>query len=784
MRSLLMVVCLFPFLAECLPAQRMASTYPNLQAFIDSCPQNDPYTPIIRKDFQILKDGVPVGDIACTEPYTQMPATEITDELAAMQALRFMYYMDMGRSGYLPWTPLRLYDWVKSRVAGINIDTEIAGGDCCSIINGVTFISVGSLAAAAATDGTTTAYQAIYRQTADGLAANVGLYAHEARHTQGNGYHHVTGCPEFPTNVYGCDETYNLANLSPYGIQYWLAAQMLSGRINLGYSCDPTTQIDLGSEFEGLANVFPGRFVTNPPPMLKLPKAPGGACIPTSTLTLDSAPSPVAGGANLVVGISASDAKAGWTAASEADWITPIQGMNSVGSGQAVFAVGKNPDSSTQPGIVVVAGSSVSIDCVKSSCKVSGVNAIAFEPLANVAIGAAPFAVSATASSGLPVVFDSTTPAVCRLSTSMVTVVHTGTCSIRATQHGNSIFSAASPVTQSFIVTGDTAQTIKFGPIGKVEIGAVPFGISASSSSGLPVTLASMSLSVCTLSGETVKVVSEGTCSIMATQTGSETYAAASPVVQSFPVIGASEVLWRFSADFADGGVAIGYFVYDPQEETFLNWDILTTGGDEDVFFPFEFTPDDSAMLFESSFPSERQFYLTSGYAVFPAAFGNLEDLDLIVTLDSALSGVGGAVKISPGRTKDGALLSGECFDCDPSRLVTSGIVTTTGPLPPAVIVTPSAPSITAAQPLQVTVEVYGGSSEPTPEGIVTLKSEKYIAAPRGLSHGSAVIAIPAGSLAIGSDTLTVNYKPASSKTYETNSGTATVTVTAAANQK
>jgi hypothetical protein len=101
-----------------MPAQRMASTFPDLQSFLAVCPQNDPYYEVIRRDFQILRDQVPAGEINCTEPYTQMPVSQITEELTAFQTLRFAYYMDMGRSGYLPWTPLRLYDWFKSRIAG------------------------------------------------------------------------------------------------------------------------------------------------------------------------------------------------------------------------------------------------------------------------------------------------------------------------------------------------------------------------------------------------------------------------------------------------------------------------------------------------------------------------------------------------------------------------------------------------------------------------------------------------------------------------------------------
>ncbi len=769
MRRLVILVCLLSFLAVCMPAQRMASTYPNLQAFIDSCPQNDPYLPIIQRDFRILRDQVPVGQIACTEPYSQMPATQITDELAALQVLRFMYYMDMGRSGYLPWTSLRLYDWMKSRISGINIDSSSVGGECCLIVNNATYISVGSLAALAAADGTTVAFQAQYRQTAIGIAANVGLYAHETRHTEGNGHPHVSGCPQFPTTN-GCDETYDLTNLSPYGIQYYLAAQMLSGGINLGYSCDPATQALLGGEFESLADVYPGRFVTNAPPQLSLPADPGGACIPASTFTLSSVPSQVAAGANLTLGIAASNSQAGWTADSTVSWITPTAGMNSAGSGQAVFAV--NPNGSTESGTVIAAGTTVSVNCVGSSCAVSGVTTIAFGPLSDVTLGTAPFTISATASSGLPVTFTSTTPAVCTVAGSTVTIVATGTCSITATQAGNATYSAATPVTQSFTVTGQNPQTIAFGWLGSVKVGVAPLTVHATASSGLAVSFASTTVSVCTVLGSTVTIVSEGTCAITASQAGNAVYASANSVTQSFPVLGASEMLWRFSATFADGGTAIGYFVFDPNANKLRNWDVSTTGGNTTVFFPFEFTPNNSGTVLA---PGLTQVNFEST-ALYLGKLGLPENLDLVATLASPLSGAGGTINIAPNAT-------GECFDCNPGRLITSGIVTTTGPLPPAVTVTPSASSITTAQPLTVTVAASGGDSAPTPTGSVTLTSGTYTSGAATLSSGSATIGIPAGSLATGTVTLTVGYTPdsSSSPTYKSATGFSSVTVTGAA---
>jgi hypothetical protein len=94
--------------------------------------------------------------------------------------------------------------------------------------------------------------------------------------------------------------------------------------------------------------------------------------------------------------------------------------------------------------------------------------------------------------------------------------------------------------------------------------------------------------------------------------------------------------------------------------------------------------------------------------------------------------------------------------------------------------VTPASTSITTLQLLQVTVTVTGGASGPTPIGTITLTSGSYSSAVTALSSGSAVITIPAGSLAVGSDTLTADYTPDSnsSVTYTNASGVSgTVTV-------
>jgi sugar lactone lactonase YvrE len=159
-----------------------------------------------------------------------------------------------------------------------------------------------------------------------------------------------------------------------------------------------------------------------------------------------------------------------------------------------------------------------------------------FGALSNQALGTATFTVSATASSGLTVSFFSQTTGVCTVSGTTVTLVAVGNCTIQATQAGNATYAAATPVNQSFHVTPES-QTIIFGALSNQPLGTVPFTLSATASSGLAVSFASTTSTVCTVSGATVMVVAVGTCTIQATQAGNTNYAAAAASVsESFQV--------------------------------------------------------------------------------------------------------------------------------------------------------------------------------------------------------------------------------------------------------
>jgi parallel beta-helix repeat protein len=161
---------------------------------------------------------------------------------------------------------------------------------------------------------------------------------------------------------------------------------------------------------------------------------------------------------------------------------------------------------------------------------------ITFPGIPSKTYGDAPFAISATASSGLPVTFTVISgPAT--IAGNTVTLTGTGTVSIQASQAGNTSYNPATAVTQGFTVnpTAKTNQTITFPGIPSKTYGDAPFAISATASSGLPVTFTVIS-GPATIAGNIVTLTGSGTVSIQASQAGNANYYAAIAVTQSFTV--------------------------------------------------------------------------------------------------------------------------------------------------------------------------------------------------------------------------------------------------------
>jgi hypothetical protein len=98
----------------------------------------------------------------------------------------------------------------------------------------------------------------------------------------------------------------------------------------------------------------------------------------------------------------------------------------------------------------------------------------------------------------------------------------------------------------------------------------------------------------------------------------------------------------------------------------------------------------------------------------------------------------------------------------------------------PTVTVSLSSAAISTVQGLTANVTVSGGNGSPTPTGSITVISGSYTSAEGTLNRGSASVNIPAGSLAEGTDMLTVSYTPDSSSAslYHIATGTNSVAVT------
>ena len=112
-----------------------------------------------------------------------------------------------------------------------------------------------------------------------------------------------------------------------------------------------------------------------------------------------------------------------------------------------------------------------------------------------------------------------------------------GTCTIAANQPGDANFLAAPAVVRSFVVR--QAQTLTFAPLAPRTLAQGGFTLAATATSGLPVTYATNSPTVCTVAGNAVTLVSAGTCSITAGQPGNGLWAAATSVTQTFAVTAA-----------------------------------------------------------------------------------------------------------------------------------------------------------------------------------------------------------------------------------------------------
>ncbi len=146
------------------------------------------------------------------------------------------------------------------------------------------------------------------------------------------------------------------------------------------------------------------------------------------------------------------------------------------------------------------------------------------------------FAISATASSGLPVSFKVVSGPVTLINNNTLRITGVGNVLIEATQAGDGNFHAAAPVQRTFTV-GKAGQFLTFANLPNRSVGDLPFTLKAASSSGLPVSFRVVS-GPASVTGNVVTLLGAGSVTIEASQPGDEFFSAAWSAQRTFTVSG------------------------------------------------------------------------------------------------------------------------------------------------------------------------------------------------------------------------------------------------------
>lgn len=185
---------------------------------------------------------------------------------------------------------------------------------------------------------------------------------------------------------------------------------------------------------------------------------------------------------------------------------------------------------------------SAPFDYVKAGCATQTINFPSI-PIKNV--GDQPFALGATASSGLPITYTIISGSAVLFNGNFVSITGIGIVSISAFQAGNDTFCGVS-LNQNFQVlqpsNSKQNQTISFNTLSNVYIDNPPILLIANSTSGLKVKYTLIS-GPATLSGDTLKLTSvSGFVVVKAIQEGDANYNAATDVVQVFTVFNYNQI--------------------------------------------------------------------------------------------------------------------------------------------------------------------------------------------------------------------------------------------------
>lgn len=159
---------------------------------------------------------------------------------------------------------------------------------------------------------------------------------------------------------------------------------------------------------------------------------------------------------------------------------------------------------------------------------------ITFDLISNAYVVDGPFAIFASASSGLTVIIASITPSVCTTDGITLTLAGVaGSCTLRASQSGSASYLPAPNVDRTLNVT-KIPQTITFVTPANQLLGSPAVSLVASADTGFPVSFASLTPTICTVSANLATPIAAGTCRIRASQSGDQYFAPAADIDRSF----------------------------------------------------------------------------------------------------------------------------------------------------------------------------------------------------------------------------------------------------------
>ncbi|TAF09683.1 MAG: hypothetical protein EAZ75_07095, partial [Flavobacteriia bacterium] len=148
---------------------------------------------------------------------------------------------------------------------------------------------------------------------------------------------------------------------------------------------------------------------------------------------------------------------------------------------------------------------------------------ITFNELSAKTYGDLSFSLNGTATSGLALTYSSSNTDVATIVGNTVTIVGAGSTTITATQSGNDNYNSAIEIARELIIN-KADQTITFEPLASRLDTDESFTLTATASSGLPVSFTSEDESIIAISGNVATIVGSGTAIINATQGGNTNY--------------------------------------------------------------------------------------------------------------------------------------------------------------------------------------------------------------------------------------------------------------------